>query len=139
VKVHHLNCGTLFPLGCGELVCHVLLVETANGLVLIDSGFGLKDCGDPAGRLGPARRFIRPILNDTEAAVNQVERLGFRCDDVRHIVVTHFDPDHIGGISDFPDAQIHVTAAEWFGATRTPPRCRVRSPHSSGSPHSIGR
>jgi hypothetical protein len=40
VKVHHLNCGTLYPLGCGEMVCHVLLVETANGLVLIDSGFG---------------------------------------------------------------------------------------------------
>ena len=34
VKVHHLNCGTMYPFGCGELVCHVLLVETDNGLVL---------------------------------------------------------------------------------------------------------
>jgi glyoxylase-like metal-dependent hydrolase (beta-lactamase superfamily II) len=130
VKVHHLNSGTLFPIGCGELVCHVLLVETANGLVLVDSGFGLKDCADPARRVGPSRYFIRPVLKPAEAAVNQVERLGFRRDDVRHIVITHFDGDHIGGMSDFPDAQIHVTAAEWFGATHTPSggeRSRYRS------------
>jgi len=112
----------MYPLGCGEMVCHVLLVETDNGLVLIDSGFGTRDCGDPGTRVGPSRHFIRPVLNSTEAAVNQVERLGFHRDDVRHIVVTHFDGDHIGGISDFPDAQIHVTAAEAFGALRTPTR-----------------
>jgi hypothetical protein len=28
------------------MVCHVLLVETGNGLVLIDTGFRPKDCGD---------------------------------------------------------------------------------------------
>lgn len=122
MKIHHLNCGTLFPLGCGELVCHVLLVETDNGLVLIDSGFGLQDCGDPARRVGPSRYFTRPVLNPAEAAVNQVEQFGFHRDDVRHIVITHFDGDHIGGISDFPDAQIHVTSAESFAATRTPTR-----------------
>lgn len=53
---------------------------------------------------------------------NQVERLGFRRDDVRHIVITHFDGDHIGGISDFPEAQIHVTAMEARGAMRAPSR-----------------
>ena len=31
---------------------------------------------------------------------------------MRHIVITHFDPDHIGGSCDFPEAQIHVTAAK---------------------------
>jgi glyoxylase-like metal-dependent hydrolase (beta-lactamase superfamily II) len=44
--------------------------------------------------------------------VRQVERLGFRRNDVRHIVVTHFDADHIGGLADFPEAQVHVTATE---------------------------
>jgi glyoxylase-like metal-dependent hydrolase (beta-lactamase superfamily II) len=122
VKVHHLNCGTLYPLGCGELVCHVLLVETGNGLVLIDTGFGPRDCDDPARRVGPSRHLIRPVLKRGEAAVDQVERLGFRRDDVRHIVITHFDGDHIGGISDFPEAQIHITAAEALGALRAPSR-----------------
>ena len=32
----------MYPFGCGEMVCHVLLAETDNGLVLIDSGFGSK-------------------------------------------------------------------------------------------------
>lgn len=122
MKVHHLNCGTLYPFGCGELVCHVLLVETGNGLVLVDTGFGTRDCDDPARRVGSSRHLIRPAFDRCEAAVNQVEGLGFRRDDVRHIVITHFDCDHIGGISDFPDAQIHVTATEAFGALRAPSR-----------------
>jgi glyoxylase-like metal-dependent hydrolase (beta-lactamase superfamily II) len=112
----------MFPFGCGEMVCHVLLVETGNGLVLIDAGFGPKDCDDPTRRVGASRHLIRPVLNREEAAVNQVERLGFHRDDVRHIVITHFDGDHIGGISDFPEAEVHITAAEALGALRAPSR-----------------
>lgn len=104
------------------MVCHVLLVETDNGLVLVDSGHGSHDCDDPARRVGPTRHYFRPVLDHEEAAVRQVQRLGFSREDVRHIVVTHFDMDHIGGISDFPDAQIHVTAAEVLGAMRAPSR-----------------
>lgn len=37
MKVHHLNCGTMRPPGTPTLVCHVLLVETDNGLVLVDT------------------------------------------------------------------------------------------------------
>jgi glyoxylase-like metal-dependent hydrolase (beta-lactamase superfamily II) len=112
----------MYPFGCGEMVCHVLLVETGNGLVLIDTGFGPKDCDDPTRRVGPSRHLIRPVFNREEAAVAQVEQLGFRRDDVRHIVITHFDGDHIGGICDFPEAQIHITAAEALGALRAPSR-----------------
>lgn len=108
----------MYPLLCGRTVSHVLLVETDNGLVLIDTGFGSKDCDDPAGRVGWPRRLLHPVLSPSETAVNQIEQLGFRRDDVRHIVITHFDGDHIGGIADFPRAQIHVTAREAFGATR---------------------
>jgi glyoxylase-like metal-dependent hydrolase (beta-lactamase superfamily II) len=102
------------------MVCHVLLIEDESGLVLIDTGFGSHDCDEPARRVGPTRRFIRPALRHDETAARQVERLGFRCEDVRHIVVTHFDVDHIGGLSDFPDAEIHVTAAEALGAMKAP-------------------
>src|SRR6478752_314344 len=101
------------------LVCHVLLIETDHGLVLVDSGYGLADCGDPS-RIGPSRYLFRPKFDLAETAARQVERLGFRRDDVRHIVTTHFDIDHIGGISDFPEAQIHVTADEASGAVHVP-------------------
>jgi glyoxylase-like metal-dependent hydrolase (beta-lactamase superfamily II) len=120
MKVHHLNCGTMEAPGA-PIVCHVLLVETDNGLVLVDSGFGLLDCADPT-RIGPSRHLLRPTFDVEETAARQVEKLGFRRDDVRHVITTHFDMDHIGGIADFPDAQIHVTAAEALGATRPPTR-----------------
>jgi glyoxylase-like metal-dependent hydrolase (beta-lactamase superfamily II) len=42
----------------------------------------------------------------------QIERLGFRREDVRHIVITHFDFDHIGGLVDFPDN--HARLAELY-------------------------
>ena len=110
------------PPATAALVCHVLLLETDHGLVLVDTGFGLHDIADPARRIGPTRHLLRPVFSRDETAAHQVERLGYRRDDVRHIVVTHFDIDHIGGIADFPDAQIHVTAAEVLGAMRSPTR-----------------
>ncbi|MDX3665031.1 MBL fold metallo-hydrolase [Streptomyces europaeiscabiei] len=121
MKVHHLNCGTMLP-PTGALVCHVLLVEAPGGLVLVDSGFGLHDIADPGRRVGPARRLIRPVLRAEETAARQIEALGFQRDDVRHIVVTHFDSDHIGGLSDFPEAQVHTTAAEALGSVISPSR-----------------
>ncbi|MFD8431306.1 MBL fold metallo-hydrolase [Streptomyces coelicoflavus] len=126
MKVHHLNCGTMHPPGA-RLVCHVLLSETANGLVLVDSGYGLDDIAEPHRRVGPARRFVRPVFDAEETAARQVEKLGFSRDDVRHIVLTHFDADHIGGLSDFPDAQVHLTADEARGAVHSPTwRERIR-------------
>lgn len=119
MKVHHLNCGTMNPYGAPKIICHVLLVETDNGLVLVDTGFGTHDCEDHA-RVGFTRHIFNPTFDHDETALRQVERLGFTRADVRHIVITHFDMDHIGGISDFPDAQIHVTAAEVLGAVREP-------------------
>ncbi|MFI1169124.1 MBL fold metallo-hydrolase [Streptomyces sp. NPDC020801] len=104
-----------------RLVCHVLLVETANGLVLVDSGYGLDDVADPR-RLGPVRFLTRPNLDAEETAARQVEQLGFRREDVRHIVLTHFDPDHIGGLSDFSHATVHATAAEVHGSVISPSR-----------------
>ena len=49
--LNQLNCGTM-----GGLVpTRVLLVEAPDGLVLVDSGIGLLDIADPAGRLGAMR------------------------------------------------------------------------------------
>ncbi|NGO08082.1 MBL fold metallo-hydrolase [Streptomyces sp. HC44] len=121
MKIHHLNCGTML-LPIAHLVCHVLLIETAGGLVLVDSGFGLDDIADPKRRVGPARRFLRPVFKAEETAAHQIERLGFSRDDVRHLALTHFDADHIGGLSDFPRAQVHLTAAEALGSMISPSR-----------------
>ena len=97
----------------GRLVCHCLLVETANGLVLCDTGFGVRDVERPELRL--SRFFLtllRPEFRLDMTAIRQVEGLGFAPRDVRHVLLTHLDFDHAGGLDDFPWATVHLLRSE---------------------------
>jgi glyoxylase-like metal-dependent hydrolase (beta-lactamase superfamily II) len=94
------------------MVCHCVLVEGAEGLVLIDTGFGLEDTRNPR-QLGlPFITAIRPRALAAETAIAQIRELGFEAGDVRHIVATHLDLDHAGGLPDFPDAEVHLLGSE---------------------------
>jgi len=95
------------------MVCHCLLVETSGGLALVDTGLGTADVADPRARLGAgfAAMMGAPFSRD-ETALAHIERLGFRRPDVRHILPTHLDLDHAGGLSDFPDATVHLLTRE---------------------------
>jgi glyoxylase-like metal-dependent hydrolase (beta-lactamase superfamily II) len=124
--VHHLNCATMCPIagrllgsgpGRGRMVAHCLLVETdKDGLVLVDTGFGTRDVERKTPLSGAFRRFVGPALDLAECAVTQVVARGFSPDDVRHVVVTHLDLDHAGGLCDFPNAKVHLHAREHAAA-----------------------
>lgn len=120
------------------LVSHCLLVETKSGLVLVDTGLGLQDIENPARSLGSGFMILaRPRLDPEETAVRQVERLGFSRSDVRHIIVTHLDLDHAGGMSDFPEAQVHLLNSEYAAAiapTTFKDRYRYRASHWEHGP-----
>jgi glyoxylase-like metal-dependent hydrolase (beta-lactamase superfamily II) len=98
--------------GRARLICHCLLVEGAEGLVLIDTGLGLDDMRNPRQLGAIFRTLFRPQARESETAVEQVRALGFQPADVRHIVATHLDVDHAGGLPDFPEAQVHVLGRE---------------------------
>lgn len=130
MRIHYLNCGTDCPLGgamfdgvskgpLAKLSCAAQLIETEQGLVLIDTGYGTQDVRKPHPRLS---RTFHALLNIRfrmeETAIHQVKALGFSPDDVRHIVLTHMDFDHAGGIEDFPKARVHVMEAERDSAER---------------------
>lgn len=125
MRIHHLNCGCMCPVGgalfdgfskglTASLVCHCLLIETDDhGLVLVDTGFGTSDVIHPQRRLS---RFFTVFNNiqfeERYTALAQVRQLGFAAEDVRHIVLAHLDFDHAGGLSDFPQAVVHVMQRE---------------------------
>jgi glyoxylase-like metal-dependent hydrolase (beta-lactamase superfamily II) len=94
----------------GLISCHCLAIEAGDGLVLIDTGFGIEDAHDPR-RLG-AEVLMGARATVETTALRQLENLGFSAGDVRHILVTHLDPDHTGGLPDFPAAEVHVFAPE---------------------------
>jgi glyoxylase-like metal-dependent hydrolase (beta-lactamase superfamily II) len=108
------------------MCCHCLLLEGWDGLILVDTGLGVEDVSDP-GRLGLLfDTLLQPRLEVAETALRQVADLGFRTSDVRHIVPTHLDLDHAGGLADFPDARVHVHAAELKAALEPSARERTR-------------
>lgn len=113
-------------LASARLVCHCLLIEGADGLVLVDTGFGREDIRNPRPLGTPFRLFVRPQLREAETALSQIRALGFDPRDVRHIVTTHLDLDHAGGLPDFPEAEVHVMQAEHEAAMKPSLRERPR-------------
>ena len=124
MRIHYLRCGTDCPLGgalfdgfskgpLGLIPCTAQLIETNDGLVLIDTGYGMQDVQHPHPRLS---KFFHALLNIRfrveDTALHQIKALGYNPADVRHIVLTHLDFDHAGGIEDFPQARVHVMETE---------------------------
>lgn len=131
MRIHHVNCGTMCPVAgrlfyrnreripaLDRLCCHCLIIETdRHGLVLVDTGFGRRDVETGGARLAGFFKTMNGVrFRHEETALSHVERLGYRGSDVRHILLTHLDFDHAGGIEDFPDAAVHLTAQEFHAA-----------------------
>jgi glyoxylase-like metal-dependent hydrolase (beta-lactamase superfamily II) len=109
-----------------KVIAHCLLIEAGGQFTLVDTGFGTEDCADRK-RLGRQfNAFAAPICDEAETAVRQIEAMGINPGDVRHIVTTHLDADHAGGLGDFPEAQVHVLGAELVAAEHPPLRERSR-------------
>lgn len=114
MKIHHLNCGSLVaPFINVQAIVYCLLVETSQGLVLIDTGFGTRDYAQPTLK---TRFFLHymgvPRLYE-ETALAQVQALGYQPRDVKHVIQTHLHIDHAGGLADFPWADVHVHEDEY--------------------------
>jgi glyoxylase-like metal-dependent hydrolase (beta-lactamase superfamily II) len=90
-----------------------------EGWVLIDTGYG--------GRFSEAtRRFpfrgYRWATPTTEAGrtADQLRSAGIPPEDIRHLIVTHFHADHIGGLADLPQATVHYHAEALAPLQRLP-------------------
>jgi glyoxylase-like metal-dependent hydrolase (beta-lactamase superfamily II) len=104
------NTGGLFLRGDG--VIHCLLVDTGDGLALVDTGWGLADCISPPARVKLFANLVGCPLDVNETAIRQTERLGYNPAEVTHIFLTHMHLDHAGGLPDFPNATVHIHVDE---------------------------
>ena len=93
----------------GVRVANVWLVEVMDGLLLVDTGT----------RLGSARRVVESIAE-----------LGRRPDDLRHIVITHCDMDHVGGVAELKRLTGARVAIHELDA---PVLAGTESPHKGGA------
>lgn len=97
------------------LVTRSLLVETRDGLVLIEAG-----CGDKWTDKERAMYALAP-----RTAVDALAEIGVDPRDIAHVVLTHLHFDHAAGLTRedagalvpvFPNARVHVQRQEWVDA-----------------------
>lgn len=46
-------------------------------------------------------------FEESQSTANQLKKFGYTARDIKHVIVSHFHPDHIGGLKDFPAATFH--------------------------------
>ena len=97
------------------LATRSLLVESTDGLVLVEAG-----CGDKWTDRERAMYALEP-----RTAVDALAEAGVDPRGIAHVVVTHLHFDHAGGLTRagaagpepvFPNARIHVQRQEWLDA-----------------------
>lgn len=117
-EIRSIGCGLMRPRGAGlfapdvaEVPCNCLLVEIEGQPVLVDCGVGTRDVDDPS-RLGRTNLLLNVIPDRESTASGSLARLGYEPGDVKHVICTHLDKDHAGGLPDFPRATVHVLEAE---------------------------
>ena len=120
VSYTRFDCGTIrpvFPKIQGGTYC--LLVETNQGKLLIDSGYGIRDFIQPALRTRLFTGFIRTPRDTETCIINQLKSNSIDPHSVQHIVLTHMHLDHAGGVADFPWATVHVYEQEYQAALQS--------------------
>lgn len=114
MSIRILNCMTAEPwFPRWQVGTPCLLVETDQGLVLVDTGLGLDDYARPSRLVRFFRSALRIPGDPEQTAARQIARLGCRPEEVQHIVLTHLHFDHAGGLPDFPCAQVHLHQREY--------------------------
>jgi len=113
---------------CNLPLTVAVVVRDDGGLVLIDAGFSAAACADFLGELGPLRWLsLQAEVTATDALIHQLPRLDLDPARVTTVIATHLHLDHIGGIADFPQAELVTTADELQAFASLPPNSGYRA------------
>ena len=98
-----------------EFPAHLGLIEhPIHGLILFDTGYApriQREKDDRALRI--YNRVLPSILRADEYLPSQLLKRGHKTEDVKHIIISHFHPDHIAGLKDFPSANFICAREAW--------------------------
>ncbi|MGJ1392638.1 MBL fold metallo-hydrolase [Sphingobacterium spiritivorum] len=123
IKIHHINCLKIVTAVNDNVIGHCVLIESDHELFLIDTGVGLLDTRHPNERIGEQLIEMAGFrFNEDWTAVRQISALGLENKPVTHCIISHLDPDHIGGLADFPDATVHIGKEEYDNFNSGNPR-----------------
>jgi N-acyl homoserine lactone hydrolase len=100
----------------------VAVVVRDNGdVVLVDAGWSREACAAPLRTIGVLQvRVLGVEVKHGDALVDQLAMLGIARDRVKTVVATHMHLDHVGGIVDFPDAELVCSDVELSAARVRP-------------------
>lgn len=77
-----------------------------EGWVLVDTGYGTQFKEATERFPGRFYRWATPTT-PVGSTATLLENAGIRASDIRHVIVTHFHADHVGGLAEFPNANVH--------------------------------
>jgi len=113
--------GPLVHTQTSAMPCHCVIFQIGDRVILLDTGFGLREMSQPNLLLGDDALFKLGIVIDRRlTAYERLKSRGILPEQVTDIIVTHLDNDHAGGLHDFPNATVHLSAEELesFDGTR---------------------
>lgn len=96
------------------------------GWIVVDTGYGERFFS--ATRRWPYRlyRWATPVTLRGSTA-SALAKVGVKADEVRHLILTHFHADHIGGLNEFPRAQVYYHEDAWGPLERLTPFRQTRA------------
>ncbi|WP_342660461.1 N-acyl homoserine lactonase AttM [Rhodococcus ruber] len=89
------------------------LIEHDRGLILFDTSFAPLLNDDPHAYFGELADTLNIVTRPEQRIDRQLSTLGFRTEDVTHVVLSHTHCDHAGGLYLFPRAQFIVGPGEF--------------------------
>lgn len=102
------------PFRAERLSLTVGVIVRPNGdVALVDAGWSEGTCTSPIRSIGLAHyAYIAPRVRPEDAIVAQLRSFGIEPSRVKSIVATHLHLDHVGGVEDFPNAEVVCTDVE---------------------------
>ncbi|MNR96606.1 N-acyl homoserine lactonase AttM [compost metagenome] len=96
-----------------------VIEHPTEGLMLFDTGYSERFHTETASFPNLVYARLTPVYYQPEdAAVTQLEAQGYKAEDVRTVILSHFHGDHIAALEDFPKARF-ACSEDGYSALRS--------------------